>query len=162
MKNNQNIDLTNIQWTDEDDSLFRSFYDSDEDEDFKSSTFRFVSINRNRVENRVSINQNGSNKTASKAVREVRREIEHENDLYENHENFKIDRLNTSVLSSNKQLYSDMFLGDSSSTSMISSRRFTRTRNAFALSFEMIKYDSKKTLFKQMISSKLHQHILEF
>ena len=83
-----------------------------------------------------------------KILEEILNKIEHESDLYKNYGNFEINRSNTSVLSSNGQMYSDMFSVDSSFVSMISFKRFTRTKNASALFFKMIKYDSKKTLFK--------------
>ena len=88
----------------------------------------------------MSFNQlNASNETtAAEAVREALKKIEHEHDLYENHE---INRSNTSVLSSIEQMYSDMFSVDFSSASMVSFKIFTRTRNAFALFSEMMKYD---------------------
>ena len=54
-----------------------------------------------------------------------------------------------------------MFSANSSSASMISPRRFTRANDVFALSSEMIKYNSKKTLFKQITNFKSHQHIIE-
>ena len=102
IKSNQNTDLIDVQWTDEDDSLFRSFCDSDEDldKDVASFTFKFASRDRNRVQNRVSINQKALNETstAAAAVREILREIEHENDLYKN---IEINRSNTFDLSSN-------------------------------------------------------------
>ena len=50
INNNQN-DLTDAQWTDEDDSLFKSFYDSD-----NSEKEELALRDRNKVENRVSIN----------------------------------------------------------------------------------------------------------
>ena len=75
-------------------------------------------------------------------MRKVLEKVEHENDLYENYE---INKLNASVLSSNEQMYSDMLSVDFLSASMLSSKRFTRTKNAFVLFFEMIKYDSKNT-----------------
>ena len=103
INNNQN-DLTDAQWTDEDDNLFRSFYDSDDsDEDFASSTFKFASKDRNRVENRVSINQKTLNETSTvlrveeMIVEVVIEKIEHEDNLYEN---FEKDMQNTPVLSS--------------------------------------------------------------
>ena len=82
-----------------------------------------MSINRNKVENRVSINQNALNETTiTETVKEVLEKIEHENDLYENYE---INRSNPSVLLSNKQKYLDMFSVDFLSASMISFKRFT-------------------------------------
>ena len=57
MRNNQNNNVTDVQWADKNDNLFRNFYDLDDsDEDFASSTVKFASKNRIEVQNRVSIN----------------------------------------------------------------------------------------------------------
>ena len=79
----------------------------------------------------------------------VIKEIEHEDDLYEN---FEEDMQNTSVLSSNEH--------DFSSASEISFRRFSRTKRTSNLFSETVIYDSKKTLFKQITDSKSHQHMI--
>ena len=149
INNNQN-DLTNVQWTDEDDSLFRSFYDSNDSNEEKELALR----DQNRVKNRVSINQNARNKTSTalrvEKIKVVIKEIEHENDLYEN---FEEDMQNTFVLSSNEH--------DFSSVSKILSKRFSRIKKISNLFFETVIYDSKKTLFKQITNFKSHQHMIK-
>ena len=152
INNNQNTDLTNVQWTDKDDSLFESFYDSDDSDEEE----KFALRDQNRVKNRVSINQNARNKTSTTLkveemiVEIVIEEIEHEDDLYEN---FEKDMQNTSVLSSNKH--------DSLSASEFSSRKFLRIKKTSNLFSETVIYDSKKTLFKQITDFKSHQHMIK-
>ena len=151
INNNQNTDLTDVQWIDKDDSLFRSFYDLNDSDEEKELALK----DHNRVKNRVSINQNARNETSTALrvekmiVEIVIEEIEHEDDLYEN---FEKDMQNTSVLSSNEH--------DFSSASEISSRRFSRIKKISNLSFETVKYDSKKTPSKQITDSKSHQYII--
>ena len=148
INNNQDTDLTDVQWADEDDSLFRSFYDSDDSDEEEKLALK----GQNRVKNRVSINQNARNETSTALrvekmiIEAVIEEIEHEDDLYEN---FEKDMQNTSVLSSNEH--------DFSSASEISFRRFSRTKKISNLSSETVIYDSKKTLLKQITDSKSHQ-----
>ena len=154
INNNQNTNLTDVQWADENDSLFRNFYDSDDSDEKEEEEFALK--DQNRVKNKVSINQNARNETSTTLkvgemiVEVVIEEIEHEDDLYEN---FEKDMQNTSVLSSNEH--------DFSSASEISSKRFSRikkTSNSFS---ETVIYDSKKTLFKQITDSKSHQHMIK-
>ena len=83
-------------------------------------------------------------------IETVIKEIEHENDLYEN---FEKDMQNTSVLSSNEH--------DSLSVSEISSKKFSRTKITFNLFSETVKYDSKKTLSKQITDFKSHRHMIK-
>ena len=77
-------------------------------------------------------------------------EIEHEDDLYEN---FEKNMQNKSVLSSNKH--------DSLSALEISFRKFSCTKKTLNLFFETVKYDSKKTLFKQITNFESHQHMIK-
>ena len=149
INNNQDTDLTDVQWADEDDSLFRSFYDSDDSDEEEKLALR----DRNRVKNRFSINQKTLNETSTalkvEEMKIVIEEIEHEDNLYEN---FEKDMQNTFVLSSNEH--------DSSSASEISFRRFLRIKKVSNLFSETVIYDSKKTLLKQITNSKSHQHII--
>ena len=56
-----------------------------------------------------------------------------------------------------------MLLADSPSapTSVVLSKKSTRIKKTFALSSETIKYDSIKTLFRQIIDSKSYQHMIK-
>ena len=83
-------------------------------------------------------------------VEVVIKEIEHENDLYEN---FEKDMQNTSVLSSNEH--------DFSSALEISFKKFLRIKKFLNLFSKTVKYDSKKILFKQMTNSKLNQYMIK-
>ena len=87
-------------------------------------------------------------------MKKILKKIEHENNLYET---FKINRLNTFNSSLNNQIFSVDF----SFASVILSKKFTRIKKTFALSFETIKYDFKKAFFKQIIKFKLYQHIIK-
>ena len=84
INNNQN-DVIDVQLTDEDDFLFRSFYDSDDLEEKE-----FALKDRNRVKNRISINQKTRNETSTalrvEKIEAVIKKIEHKDDLYENFE----------------------------------------------------------------------------
>ena len=150
INNNQNTDLTDVQWADEDDSLFRSFYDSDDSDEEEKLALR----DRNRVKNRFSINQKTLNETSTalkvEEMKIVIEEIEHEDNLYEN---FEKDMQNTFVLSSNEH--------DFSFASEISSKRFSRTKKTSNLFSKTIIYDSKKTLLKQITNFKSHQHMIK-
>ena len=80
----------------------------------------------------------------------VIKEIEHEDDLYEN---FEKNMQNTFVLSSNEH--------DFSSASKISFKRFSDIKKTSNLFSETVKYDSKKTLSKQITDFKSHQHMIK-
>lgn len=101
-----------------------------------------MSKDRNRVENRVLINQKSSNKKLTTVkVERILKKIEYEN-IY--CKTFEINRSNTSILS----LDNYIFLIDFSSNLVILFKNLTRTIKIFALYFEKMKYKFKKTLFK--------------